>query len=239
MALSLTTRGTKTLAYALQATNTLVSDSFSPAAGALVVCMFEEVTDDTTSSLTMSSTLTGQGAWTQAGLAYYNGFEYQVSRIAWSVCGAAPGTGTVTATRRAGSFNMGMFAEFLELGGVDTAAPVVQQITNSGASSSLALNFASSPLASSITLFSICEGQQNPVTPSGTTALAEHNIVSTFWGDHAYDTTPAQNNSWTGLGAFAQCGTAIEVADSPGSALATRRGLYVPGLAGRSTPGKW
>lgn len=113
MALTLTNRGTKSLAYAFQATNTLVSDSFSPAAGALLVVCFEEVTDDSTPSLTVTSSFSGQGAWSYAGQSYFNGFEYNVCRIAWSLCGGSPGTGTVTCTRRAGSFNMAMFAEYL------------------------------------------------------------------------------------------------------------------------------
>lgn len=52
--------------------------------------------------------------------------------------------------------------------------------------------------------------------------------------------TAAKNNSWTGLGNFLNVGVSIEVLSAPdatGSALPSRRGINVPGLAGRTRRG--
>lgn len=241
-----TNRGTQSLGYALQTTNTLVSGSFSPAAGALIVVLFDEVTYDAGHSLTMSSTFTGQGSWTVYSAVQPDGYgNYYISRIAWSVCGATPGTGTVTCTRPAGSTYQGMFAEFIEVSGQDTVTPVAQHVENTGVSTSLVLTFAGVPVTSSF-VFSNCHDANStaPGTPSGMTALGSFNSDIGNGGGYSAHAevllTASQTNTWNGLGNFVNAGVAIEVVSAPdatGSALPSRRGANIPGMAGRTRRG--
>lgn len=221
MALARTNRGTKTLTYASQSTNTLVSNSFTPAAGALLVVMFQEVTTDSTPSLTMSSTFTGQGSWTTYSAVADDGFGSKiVTRIAWSVCGASPGTGTVTATRRSGTFSMAMQAEYIEVTGQDTTTPVAQNVTNTnGAVTSIPLNFGSAPASTSYLFFaSDMNGSTSVAAPSGATGLGQF-AMGSFVGENAEKLgSGSQNNSFTGgSGGAVNSGVAIEVAAQLGT----------------------
>lgn len=213
MALALTTRGT---AYHASASS-VASSSFTPAGGALLVVLVEELNTGTP-TLTVTSTFAGQGSWTYYTVQASNGYEVHTSRIAVSVCGASPGSGTITVTRSGGGSTYGMFAEFLELTGQHASTPVRQSKTNSSTGTSLALNFDSAPEATSISLFTILEGNNNPTIPSGTTQLGSQSITGgSFYGEHAYDTSPAQNNSWTNLGSFYANGVAVEIAANLGT----------------------
>lgn len=221
MALSRTDRGNQSLAYASQSTNTLTSASFSPAAGSLLLVLYAELTDDSTPSLTMSTTLSGVGSWTQDGIVVDDGFgTYVLARFAWAVCGGSPGTGTVTCTRRAGTFNMGMGATFLEISGQDSS-PARQSVENTNSDGeTLALNFSSSPLASSMA-FTVCIDDDNNATmaiPSGFTQIDSMVLFDQWTIKTAEDlASAAQNNSWTGLGAFRSAAQAIEIVESSGS----------------------
>jgi len=233
MALSRTNRGTKSLSLAVQATDTLVSDSFSPAAGSLLVVLFDEYTRDATPSLTMSSTFSGQGAWTTYSFtATDDGFgNFFVGRIAVSVCGASPGTGTVTCTRRAGSVSMSMFAEFIEVSGQNAVA---QSKTNVGTGSTLALNFDSAPAASSMVFASCIDGGSGAIdVPSGFTMLGAFALDTSWRVEHAEDlASAAQNNSWSNLGSFNNGAVGIEISEQSGYPITKRWG----GVTGK---GRW
>lgn len=215
MALSRTNRGTKTLAWASQSTNTLTSNSFTPTAGSMILVIFHEITSDATPSLTLSSTLSGMGSWTQDGITLSDGFgSLIVTRYAWAICGATPGTGTVTVTRRAGTFNMGMFVEFIQING-QKSSPIRQSVKNTQSSgTSLALNFGSSVLSSSYIFSGVHDSNStDPTVPSGHTALGNFTMVSgSFRGRNSEKLgSGAQNNSWTALGGFMSTGIILEI----------------------------
>lgn len=210
------------MTLAVQSTATLTSSSFSPAAGALLVVFFDEYTRDTTPSLTMSSTFTSQGAWTKYSFASTDdGFgNFFTAYIAVSVCSGSPGSGTITCTRRAGTFSMSMFAEFIEVTG-QASVPVAQSHTALGTgSASLANNFTSVPTSTSYVFASeIDGGSGTPAAPSGMTALGSFALDTSWTAAHAEKLgSAAQNNSWTGLGAFTDGAVAIEIAQAVPSA---------------------
>lgn len=233
MALARTNRGTSTLTWASNVNPSVTSSSFSPAAGSLLVVMVEELTSDTTPSLTMSSSLSGMGAWTKVATTYLDdGFgSYYSAAIFYATCGASPGTGTVTCTSRAGTWTNGLFMEVIEVTGQDTASPVPQTKTNTGASTSLALNFTSTPTATSY-CFSNCidGGSSAPTVPTNFTGLGAGAIPASDWNTkHGEDLgSVAQNNSWTGLGDFANAAVAIEVAQGAEGQPAVKRMGGVP-----------
>ena len=234
MSLGRTSRGTQSLAYASQTTATLVSASFTPAAGALLVVLFDEITTDTTPSLTMSTSLTGQGSWTLYQYASTNdgSGNYYTSYIAVSVCGGSPGTGTVTCTRRAGNFSMAMFAEYIEVSGQDATTPITQSHSALGATTSLANNFTTAPVSTSYVFASCINGGGGaaiPTVPTGMTAIGSFALVaSNYTAGHAEKLgSAAQNNSWTGLIAFTNGAVAIEIAEAAGGSY-RRRWTRIP-----------
>lgn len=208
MPLARTNRGTKSVNYAgSNSTNTLTSNAFTPAGGALLVVLFDEITNDAGHALTMSSTFSGQGAWTIYSVNRDDGFGNKwIARIAWSVCGGSPGSGTVTCTRPAGSTASGMFAEFIEVTGQDAAAPIRQNAQNSGTGSSLATTLGSAPLASSYLFTSVGDSATGAAAPSGMTMLGTFDSnVGAGGGYHAHAEklgSGAQANTWTGLNSF-------------------------------------
>lgn len=229
MPLSRTARGNKNQAFASTSANTLVSNSFTPAAGALLLCLFEEATSDATPSLTMSSTFTGQGAWTVRHVFDSDGFGSMiVSAIAWSVCGASPGTGTVTATRRAGTFSMGMNCDFVEVTGQDASPERQYQTASLTASSTVPVNLSSAPLSSSFLFFASCiDGSTGVVTaPTGTTLIGSQFAIGSFCGSNVEDlSSVAQNNSFTGgNGGSRETAVVIEVAEQSGYPIPKRWG---------------
>lgn len=214
MALARTNRGTKTLAYATQATATLTSNAFTPAVGALVVVMFTEVTTDSAPTLSLSVSGFTTGSWsTVSSTVTSDGFgSYFVTRIASAVV-ATSASGSVTCTRRAGTTMSGMFVEFVEVTGQATT-PIAQSVTNVVATSSaMALNFATAPDAASF-LFTVgldCDASAG-TQPSGFTALGTATIG--FSPKHAERLgSGAKNNQWTGLDNFYSAGVLIEVAE--------------------------
>ena len=212
MALGFTSRGS-----AFHASNASISSSsFTPAAGALLVVLVEELNSGSP-TLTVSSSHSGQGAWTYYTIQASNSFEIHTTRIAVSVCGGSPGAGTITVTRSGGGSTYGMHAAFVEMTGQDTTTPVRQNVTNSSTGTSLALNFASAPLSGSYTFLATMAGNGPATVPSGTTSLSSQAITGSFYGQNAYDASPAQNNSWTGLGSFYANGVAIEIAEQLGT----------------------
>lgn len=228
MPLARTNRGTKNQTYASTSANTLVSNSFTPAAGALLVVMFAEITDDASHSLTVTSSHSGTGSWTTYTAVIDDGFgSYAITRIAWAVCGASPGAGTVTCTRNAGLKNMGMGCEFVEVSGQDST-PVPQNKTNTvSATDTLALNFTSAPASTSYLFFACHDGNSvAPTAPSGTTALGSYQTsTGGFYGRNAEKLgSGSQNNSFTGLGYFISSGVAIEVAEQSGYPITKRWG---------------
>lgn len=231
MALAVTTRGS-----AFHASNASVaSSSFTPAGGALLVVLVEELNQGGTPTFTVSSTHAAQGSWTYYTIQASNGFEIHTTRIAVSVCGPTPGSGTITVSRSGGTSTYGMAAQFVEVTGQDSTTPVRQNVTNSSTGTSLALNFASSLASGSATFFATMAGNGPATIPSGTTSIASQAIVGSFYGQSAYDTTAVQNNSWTGLGSFYANGVGIEVQESQGTNAAAQRAL---GVASAVTPSR-
>jgi len=217
MALNRTNRGTKSRSKTTTSANTLVSGSFSPAAGALLVVLYDEITSDSGHGLVITDSFAGTGAWTIRKSAIVDGFgSYSVVAIAYATCGASPGTGQVTATRDAGSFTVGTFAEFIEISGSDASTPVPRWVANDGSGgTTLALNLASAPDAASM-LFTACQdgGNSKPGVPSGFTELGSFNMDGGDWYVcHGEDlASGAQNNSWQSLDFFVYNGVLIEVA---------------------------
>jgi len=231
MALSRTNRGNFTLTYdnASHTNPALSSSSFSPAGGSLLVAMVEEVTyGDASALITMSSTFSGQGAWTRySSTLTDDGFgSYFRAYIFTSLCGGSPGSGTVTATSHAGSYIQGTFMEVIEVSG-QSGSPVAQSQNAVGTGSSLALNFSTAPASTSYVFTNCIDGGSNtPTTPSGMTGLAAGAIPGPSWNSkHAEKLGSAsQNNSWTSLGNFNNGGVAIEIAQATGGATAKRWG---------------
>ena len=223
MALSRTNRGAANQAYSTTSSNTLTSGSFTPAGGAVLLALFTEATTDDTPALTVSSTHSGQGSWTVYTAIGDDGFGSKiVSYIGWSVCGPSPGAGTITATRRAGSFSMGMNCDYVEVAGADGSTPVRQNKTNtSGAVTTIDLNLTSSPLASSFLFFStLMNGTTGVVTvPTGTTQIGTQFAIGSFCSTSAEDlSSVAQNNQFTGgNGGNTNSGVAIEIQASTGA----------------------
>ena len=243
MALARNNRGTSSVAYALNTNASVTSASFSPVAGALLVVILQEVTTDTSMAVTMSSTFTGQGAWTKYTVNQNDGYGNMIdSHIAWSVCGSAPGAGTVTATARAGTFNSSYFMEVIEVTG-QAPSPIAQSITNyNSASTSLALNFALPPNMPSYCFFGAnMNGTTTGVAAPGTTLGSFDMASGNFAAKHAEKLGlgfSAQNNSYTGgSGGSVNSGVGIEVAQSTGGSL-TKRWGGIP-FAGISQKGQW
>lgn len=237
MALSRTNRGTAALSHGFQSTATITSGSFTPAAGSVLVVLFSEVTDDSTPALTLSTSGFTVGSWS-----YYSatpasdGFgSYAVTRIALAEV-TSSAAGTVTCTRDSGSFNMAMFAEFIEVTGA-SGPTAARNVSNSGSGTSLALNFGSAPAATSY-LFSACidgDGTAGTV-PSGHTGLATGNVSFTTKGSEKLG-SGAQNNSWTGLGSFLCVGTLVEIGEASGQPAAKRWGGVAHAATGAR--GRW
>ena len=242
MPLSRTNRGNKFQTYSTTTAKTLVSDSFTPAAGALLLCLFQEATTDATPSLTMSSTFTGQGAWTVRYVFDSDGFGSSiVSGLAWSVCGGSPGAGTITATRRAGSFAMGMNCDFVEVNG-EAAAPERQfQTASDTASVNLAVNFSSNVLSTSYLFWSsLVDGTTGVVTaPSGASLVSAQFAIGSFCATSAEKLgSGSQNNTIGGSnGGTRQTAVAIEIAELLGQPHIKRLG-GIP-FAGGTSKGLW
>ena len=244
MALSRTNRGNATLNYVNQTTNTITSASFSPAAGALLLVLFGEFTNDTTPSLVVTSSFTGQGAWTVDYLAANDGGNWNASGIAWSICGGSPGSGTITCTRRAGSFSDGMFGEFIEITGQDANTPASNNAGNVGSGvTSLALTLGTSPAASSM-LFACCMDDNsfnNVVVPSGWTALANNSAdagMTAYTQNAEILASGSTTSTFTNLNNYRCSGVVIEIV--AGVSSGTRR-LWggIPFANGVKTKGRW
>lgn len=212
--LSRTNRGNGTLGYALQTANTITSGSFSPTGGSVLIVMMGEFTNDPTPSFSVTDTFTGTSGWTVAQTSTNDGSNWYHSGIAWATAGPNPGTGTVTATRRAGNFSMGMQAEFISVVG-NPAAAVLQNVLNTAnLSASLALNFTNAPVSSSFLFSTITDDNSNPTLPTWFVALANNQpdpaMPSATW-DAEDLTSPNQNNTWSTLGGYRVAGGAIEV----------------------------
>lgn len=230
MPLGYTNRGTK-----YHASNaTLTSDAFTPAAGALLLVMSEELNQNTGVTLTVAAPGGWSVTWTYYKVQTSNGFEYHTTQIAVGFVTGTPSSGSLTVTRSGGGSTYGQFSEFVELSGADTNAPVRQSKTNTSTGASMALNLDSAPLASSYNFATILEGNNDPTTPSGMTGLGSQSITGgAFYGEHAYDTSPAQNNTWTNLGNFFANGVIVEIAEAQGHPAAKRYGGH-PFAAGRN-----
>ncbi len=222
MPLARTNRGAALLPDGNNASPSVTSASFSPAAGALIVVLGSGYASGGLGNwaINMSSTFTGQGAWTVRSVTRDDGFtNIMGSFIAWSVCGGSPGTGTVKWTGAAGTITGSMNIETIEITG-QSASPEGQQVTNSGTGASLATNFVSTPAASSYCFFTAVDGNNTLTIPSGSTALGTASISGGGWvSANAEDlASAAQNNSW-GAGSFCTTAVAIEILESTAVAL--------------------
>lgn len=232
MPLARTNRGNASITYTSTATAAITSGSFTPAAGALLLALWNETTTDGTPSLTMSVSGFSVGSWTTiSATPTDDGFgNLMVCRIAYAVVSSSA-AGTVTGTRRAGTFTMGANMEVIEVTG-QAASPVPQSVNNVLTTvTSLPLNLGSAPAATSM-LFSCCQdGDGTPGTvPSGFTGLASG--TEGFSYANAEDlASGAQNNSWTGLGNFLSMGVLVEIAEAQGQPAVKRLGghPFAPG----------
>ena len=245
MALSRTDRGNTQAAYAGQSDGwALTSASFSPAAGALLIALWAEATTTATPDITMSTTLSGQGSWTEYGLATDDGFGNLIhSRIAWSVCGGSPGSGTVTATTNGTGATAGGMLTVIEVTGQDTVTPVRQNdtTTNDGSAGTLDLNFASSVQSTSF-IFAVgnMHGSDGSITvPSGHTKIDQ--MVTGSWAPTFSEdvTTPGAQNNQFGGGSTGgpNTGVIIEVAEATAQAYMKLWGGVPFALGG--TKGRW
>lgn len=215
MGLARTNRGNVALAEGTNSNPSVTSASFTPAAGALLVVLIAQYAFGTgNNTFAMSSTFTGQGAWTIRSVTRDDGFtNIMGSAIAWSVCGGSPGTGTVTVSGKTGSILGSLAAEFIEVTGQD-ASPEAQQVTNSGTGATLATNFGATPAATSMLFGTAVDGSGTPTVPSGFTNLATAVMSSGGWNSRNGEdlASGAQNNSW-GAGSFCTTAALIEVAE--------------------------
>lgn len=233
MPLARTNRGTQTLAEGNNNNPSVTSASFSPAAGALLVVLIAQYASGTGNcTFSLSSSFSGQGAWTVRSITRDDGFtNIMGSAIAWSVCGASPGSGTVTMSGKTGTILGSIFAEFIEVTG-EAASPEAQQVTNSGTGASLATNFGATPAASSYVFGTAMDGSGSLTVPSGFTALGTASMSGGGWvAANAEDlASVAQNNSWS-TGSFCSTAALIEIAEAVGHPYVKRLGghPFAPG----------
>lgn len=228
MALARINRGNWTLPQGTSSNRSLTSASFSPAGGALLLVMGSQFASGAGNNLfTMSSTFTGQGAWTVRSIIQDDGSaNFLGSFIAWSVCGSSPGTGTVTMTGKSGRITTSIFMEIIEITGA-TGSPETQQVTNASTGSSLATDFVAPPGGRSYCFFTALDTSALTV-PSGTTALATASMTSSGWvaANAEILGSATQANSWTTGGSWTT-GVAMEIAEMiiPVPALRFRGGV--------------
>lgn len=239
MPLARTNRGNAALPEGTNTNPSVTSASFSPAAGSLLVVLIAQYASGTgNNTFSLSSTFSGQGAWTVRSITRDDGFtNIMGSAIAWSVCGASPGTGTVTVSGKTGSILGSLFAEFIEVTGA-AASPEAQQVTNSGTGATLATNFGATPAASSYVFGTAMDGSGTPTVPSGFTNLATATMSSGGWAARNGEdlASVAQNNSW-GAGNFCTTAALIEIAEAQGQPAAKRWGGVA--FAGAGARGRW
>jgi hypothetical protein len=236
MALSRTNRGTAQVAYATAATNTATSSSFTPAAGALMIAMLGQFTDDLTSAITASDTHAGSGSWTVVTNQVNDVSNRYQAGYAWAIAGASPGAGTVTITRTAGTTTSGLVVSFEELSGHDPTTPIRQSITNTALSSAtMNLTLGGAALAASYGYSMVIDDNAGtPTTPSGFTQLdlfATANAVVP--AKSVYDlASPPTTCAWAGLGTYRTAGVYFEVQAAPLTTLPLHqlRQRYAEGL---------
>jgi hypothetical protein len=210
-----TNRGTASLAYASQATATIVSPSITPGANALMCVPFYEFTTDSAATLVVSDTFTGTGAWSYINVSDTDTGNYYIARFAYAKLGASPGTGTITCTRHAGTFTMAMAAEFIEVAGYNTTTPVRQSTKGTATGSSATLTYTSTCLTDSLSFTGVTvDDGAAPTTPTGYTARNSFPLpASAVYGNSAEDLiSPAQTIVWTGLGSYHAALYGVEVA---------------------------
>lgn len=231
MPLARTNRGQALLSFATQTTASAATPSFTPAVGSLLVVLFNEVTSNSASALTVTSTGFTIGSVTQYSSSKVNdGFgSYVVSRAAvCEVTGSA--AGTLVINRSAGNYSMGMCADVVEVSG-QAASPVRQDVNNTGAGSTLALNFASAPSSGSYLFGTTVEGGGgSQAVPSGWTGYTAQTISFRALSGEQLG-SGAQNNTWTGFNNFLCTGVQVEIDEALGQPTIKRLGglPFAPG----------
>jgi hypothetical protein len=217
--LSRTNRGFDSRSYATTAANTVTSSSFTPAAGALLVVLYHEFTDDHTPTLVVTNTHAGTGAWSYIDITDNDTTNWYVARAAYAVIGGSPGAGTVTYTRRAGTNSVGMYADLIEVTSTLGTPTVKQSITGISTGASLTVTLPATPATSSYVFSALTADSTTAVAdPTGYTNRFTFAIVgSVSMPDSEKLSSAAAAVAWTGLGSYHAAGLALEVADPTGA----------------------
>ena len=198
----------------------ITSGTISPPAGALVaVLLHSRGSGQAASQVTgmSSSGLTWAGSWriVQLTPAQLNTATDRYVGGVIALRQVVSGSGTVTATYAGDTFQRVM--NLLSIAtGFDTDIASFPAVTNGGEATSLALNFASAPAASSLILTTLGEHAQvggSFTVPSGHTALDRVQASTNLDSKGSFRLTGgAQNNTWTGLDSGeADAGVAVEI----------------------------
>lgn len=230
--------------FGTSSTNTKTSTSFTPTANSLLILCGWLATDQAASgeNWTVSSTHSGVGAWAQAVTAEVSTFSTYTTRasIWYATVGASPGSGTVTMTHDAGT-NYRMMAMSIRDATALTGPRAGQTATSTGTSSTPTLSPPSSVLSDSLVVTAaFCVN--DTINATDPTSFSDFGSLDGD-GDRleaAYDDTPSGSSfQWSGIGDSSNPSALclVEFAAPAGSAFQLKRGLYVPGFAGRSGRG--
>lgn len=230
--------------FGTSATNTKTSTSFTPTANSLLILCGWLATDQaaTGEQFTVSSTHSGVGAWAQAATAETSTFSTYTTRVSiwYATVGASPGAGTVTMTHDAGT-NYRMMAMSIRDATALTGPRAGQTGTSTGTSTTPSANPPSSVLSDSLVVTAgFCVNDVVNATDPST-----FSDFGSLDGDGdrleaAYDDTPSGSSfAWAGFGDSTNPSplVLVEFAAPSGSAFQYKRGLFVPGFAGRSGRG--
>lgn len=159
MAFAVTDRGTTRTEQRPGTTTTTTSASFSPTAGALLVCLASGQISDSSgnSTFSISDTFTGTtgpdgtGTWHQDTVNWLEGTQTTRVSIFTAKLGASPGTGTVTLTfNYASSVNREFTLTVLEVTGQKTANFTNVNSTGNVLATSITVTMGSTPASSSL-----------------------------------------------------------------------------------------
>lgn len=190
MALTVTDRGLTQTTPGVSATNSVTTGSFSPAGGALlIVCAFCELNQAGVAFTSVADTFTGTGTWTERATAHSSTI-YDLRYSVWTAqLGSAPGSGTLTVTRSAGTVDQWLWIDTFEVSGHNTVTPIggtgSQTTASCGATNSLTLSTV--PASTSLVIGGYA--QDNPQVPAVSEPAgwieAQDTVAAGSWGSEA------------------------------------------------------
>lgn len=218
---TVTNRGTVTAGAASNATLTVTSASFTPAAGSLLVAIVRGYLQGNFQlAYTPTDTIGGTGgtAWVQgANAPRKNGTIESVDVTIWTRrVGTSPSAGTITSTRNGGTTYWSSVQQIVEVAGQDATNPTKLSATGTVASgTTLTLDFGA-PIGTDSLVISAFHGAGvgTPLAtiPSGFTVLDNDNFDTEQHASAYILANAAQTHQWaTGAAAFPLDGCALEI----------------------------